>query len=111
MLKELLAANIDLHVDQGDTYYKTFTIRDNTGVAVNLTGLEFTATVKRYHNTGTEYPMTVNILNALTGSISVEMTADETSDLIHDRYVYSIRASDSNDTTKILFGQLMVVPL
>lgn len=111
MLKELLAANIDLYIDQGDTYYKVFTIRDNNGTVVNLTGLEVTVIMKRYFNTETEYELLAEVVTPLAGVISLNMTADLTQELTSDRYVYAVRLSDGNDTTKIMHGQVLVTPL
>ena len=108
MLKELLASNIDLYVDQGDTYYKKFIIKDNSGVALNLAGLDFSAIVKRYYNTDTTYSMSVTVIDSATGQIALEMSSTESSDLVHDRYVYSVLATDGNDTSKILYGQILV---
>jgi hypothetical protein len=111
MLKELLSANIDLYIDQGDTYYKVFTIRDNTGTVINLTGLEVTASLKRYFNVGTDYPLTAEITDAVGGKVTLSMTEVDTSDLVYDRYVYNVKLSDGTDTTKIMSGQALVTPV
>lgn len=111
MLKELIAANLDLYMDQGDSYYKTFTIRDNNGTIINLTGLTISVSMKRYYNTSTQYNLVGTISDAPNGVIALSMSAAATAILKHDRYVYAITLSDGTDTTKILAGQVLVTSL
>lgn len=108
MLKELLAANIDLYVDQGDTYYKEFTIKDNAGTAIDLTGKSLGIDIRRYANTNKTYPMSVNVVNAPSGIISLALTPAQSNSYIHDRYVYQVRISDGTDVIKIMTGQVLV---
>lgn len=108
MLKELLAANIDLYVDQGDTYYKEFTIKDNAGTAVNLTGKSVAVDVRRYANTKKTYPMSASVVTAASGIIALSLTPDQSGLYTHDRYVYQVRIIDGSDVIKIMTGQVLV---
>lgn len=108
MLKELLAANIDLYIDQGDTYYKTFTIKDNNGLAIDLTNVTIEANMKRYMNTGTNYQLDATIVTPLTGSIALSMTELNTNKLVNDRYVYTVKLRDATSSVKIMSGQVLV---
>jgi hypothetical protein len=108
MLKELASANFDLYIDQGDTYYKTFTVKDNSGAIVDLTGLTIETTMLRYFKTGRFYDLQATILNAVNGTIALSMTEMATRFLVENRYVYSVRLRDVNTAVKIMEGQVLV---
>lgn len=108
MLKGLLAANIDLYVDQGDTYYKTFTLKDNTGAAIDLTNKTVSADVRKYANTSRTYPMDVLIENATAGIISLNLTPQQSNLYTSNRYVFQVKVVDSEGSYKVITGQILV---
>ena len=76
--------NLDLYVDQGDTFSKTLVVRDSVGI-VNLTGMTVEATVKRYFNTNKTYACSVSITNPTAGAVTFTMTEVQTAALTQDR--------------------------
>lgn len=109
MIQELSSASFDLYIDQGDTYYKTFTVKDNSGAIVDLTGMTIEADMLRYFGTGRKFGLTASILNPLTGSFALSMTEMDTRFLENNRYVYSVKVRGSNVAVKIMEGQVLVI--
>lgn len=101
--------NLDLYVDQGDTFSKTLVVRDSVGI-VNLTGMTVEATVKRYFNTNKTYACSVSITNPTAGTVTFTMTEVQTAALNQDRYVYSIKLRSGNEAVRVFAGQLLVTP-
>lgn len=108
MLKELIAARVDLYVDQGDSYYKVITVKDNNGTVIDLTALTLLSTVRKYSNTKTVYPLTVTTEEPNLGKLIISLNPAESMQYNSSRYVYEIRLSDGTDTTKIMVGQILV---
>jgi hypothetical protein len=98
---------LDLVLDQGDSYYKEFTLT-HSGVSMNLTGLSIFTDVRRYANTNKVYPLTAQIVNSVTGVISLSLTPQQSMLFKNDRYVYQVKLSDGNDIVKVIQGHILV---
>ena len=107
MITDYQSANVDLYLDQGDTYYKEFTINYNAA-PINLTNLTITANAKRYSNTMTSYQFVVSKVNAVNGIFSLSMSSSITAMLTHGRYVYKVIAVDGTDTITLMQGNILV---
>lgn len=108
MIQELQSARIDLYIDQGDTYYKPFTIKDDSGAVLDLSGYTVEAVMKRYFNTKTDYNLVASVVDAPTGKIALSMTEMASRALLNDRYVYSVKLRNSTVAVKIIEGQVLV---
>lgn len=111
MLKELQAAPVDLYIDQGDTYYKVFTLHDNVGSVIDLTTLTFACTMKRYTNTGTTYALVPVVVDPTTGQFALTMTSTVSSSLVYDKYAYAVTVTNGTDVVKIMYGQVLVTSI
>ena len=108
MLKDLNAANVDLYIDKGDTYYKLINIVDNNGDIIDITGYTITVLMSRYSNTTQTFALTADAIDTTNGKVVISMTATETDKLIYDRYVYSIKLSNVLETVTIMRGAVLV---
>ncbi len=107
MITDYQSANIDLYVDQGDSYYKEFTL-NYSGAPINLTGMSVVADVRRYSNTSKVYPLTAAIKTAASGIISLSLTPQQSMLFDHSRYVYQVKIIDGTDIIKVMTGQILV---
>lgn len=107
-LEQLLPAALDIYIDQGDTYSKTFTIRDDNGDVINLSGMSISVSCKRYYNDTTTYALIGSISDAVGGKIALNMSATETSKLKNSRYVYEVKIYDTYSTVRVMYGQVLV---
>jgi hypothetical protein len=108
LLQELQSARVDLYIDQGDSYYKVFTVKNSLGIVIDLTGLSVECSVKRYYNTHKSYNMRASIASAVEGKILLQMTEQDSRALYEDRYVYSVRLRDNTMAVTIMDGQILV---
>lgn len=110
-LEELDSAELDIYIDQGDSYAKEFSIKDEWGVPINLSGLDISATMHRYYGSGTSYDLVPEFVDATLGKIRLTMTATEAAKLKNPRYVYEVRVSDTYSTTRVVYGQALITQM
>jgi len=106
------AAELDLHIDQGDAYDNVVTLNDQLGSPIDLTGLTVTASLKRYYNSTRDYALTAQSIGTLTnGQILLSMTAENTALLVDPRYVYTVYVTTGGKKVRVLYGQVLVSPM
>lgn len=107
------AAKYDFTIEQGATFSKTFTWKDSTKTAVNLTGYtarmsikltkDDTTAIKSLLSTGTSPNIT---LGGVAGTIIVAMTATETAALNFDKALYDLEMVNGVTITRLLEGDI-----
>lgn len=107
-LEELSAAELDLYIDQGDTFEKIFYVRDEFGQAINLAGMTIIASLKRYYNTGTSFALISEIIDETLGKIKISMSASETAKLVNPKYMYEVKVFDTYATARVVSGQVLI---
>ena len=109
-----MAAIANLTLDQGATFNSDVTVKDSNGNAFNLTG--YTASAKMatgYKSTRTRTTITCNVNgDPTTGIVTLSLTADETSALDAERYVYDLEIlqTSSSTVTRVIEGIITVRP-
>lgn len=118
------AGKLDLNIEQGATFEKTFTIKDSLAAAIDLTGWTFAGKIRhRYDSPATVATFTTAVLNQVTnkGQFTISLTAAQTSAIPVDpsdsinrdltEYLYDIEATKP-DTKKdrVLEGKVKVSP-
>jgi hypothetical protein len=110
--KDFNPAKLDLFIDQGDDFNKIVTLSDQDGDPIDLTGFTFTASMKEYYNTSKDFSLQVAIFGAPTnGQLRLFMTTTASALLTKQRYVYSIRGTDTVDLVRVLDGQALIQPI
>ena len=110
-LEELDPAELDIYIDAGDSYAKDFSIKDEYGQPINLSGLDISATMHRYYGSGTSYALVPTITDAVNGKMRMTMTSTESAKLNNPRYVYEVRVFDTYSTTRIVYGQALITQM
>lgn len=106
------AAELDLHVDQGDAYDNIVTLNDQLGSPIDLTGLTITASLKRYYNSTRDYALTATTVTAGSdGKVLLSITATNTALLVDPRYVYTVYVTTQSKKVRVLYGQVIVSPM
>jgi hypothetical protein len=111
MLKELTAANVDLYLDQGDTYYKLLTVKDSVGDVIDLTDLTVEVSVGEYFGS----PGTIQLVGTIDGDptlgkITLTMNESNSRRLNKMRYVYTVKLRSLTEVVKIMGGHILVTP-
>ena len=108
-----MAAVANLSIDQGATFTSDITVKDITGNVFDLTGYTAVAKLaKGYSSTRTRTAMTTAFAtDRTTGVLTISLTADQTSALDPERYVYDVEITSSTGTvTRVLEGIITVRP-
>lgn len=106
------AVPINLVIEQGTNYYSTFTVTNEDGTPLNLSGYTGTCLMKKSHTSSTTpISLAFGFVSRSNGKISVAMTVSETTALKAKRYVYEIKLISPNGiTTRVIEGLAEVTP-
>ena len=107
----MTARNINLVLDQGVDFEATFTIKNENGSALNLTGYSGAAQLRKHPEASKSTAFTVTYPNRVNGQIKVAMTDTVTATIEGGRYVYDLVLTSPNDyKTRPIQGNLLVIP-
>ena len=105
-----MALKANITIDQGTTFSTTIDVTDEDGNIVNLTGFTGAAQMRKHYTSPTYYAFTVSV-SAITGEVTLSMTANATNNVAPGRYVYDCELTDSNGTvSRLVEGIVTVTP-
>jgi hypothetical protein len=101
-----MSAKYDFDMDQGATFNRTITLKDDNGTVVNLTGNTFAGQIRTSAISGTiAGTFTFAITNASGGVFSWKMTATDSALLPAQQCVYDVEMTQaSGDVVRLLEG-------
>ena len=106
-----MAAVSNLAIDQGTTFSVTITVTDDTGSARNLTNYTARSQMRKTYYTTANTAFTANLLNPTSGTITLDLTATQTSALKAGRYVYDVElVSNTATVERIVEGIVTIYP-
>ena len=108
-----MATKLNLVIDQGATYSNSSIIAyDNTNTAIDFSGNTYTIASKiRKHYASTNAVAFTASSNSSTGHITLQLTANATSNIVSGRYVYDIEiTSNTGIVTRVKEGIVTVTP-
>ena len=110
----MAAAQYDLVIEQGTTFARTVTVKENGGVK-NLTGYVARAQIRRSHDsTAILQTIAVTITDAINGTVTLGITAALTAALSPDQSaVWDMEIDDQAGTpvvTRVLEGRVEIRP-
>ena len=102
----------DITIQQGATFAKTLTIKDDDDVAVDITGNTFRGQVRKHHtSTDTEASFTFTITNGAAGVVTWNLSATDSAAMGHGKFYYDIEWVKSDSTVvRLLEGIADVTP-
>lgn len=107
----MAAAQVDLVIEQGATFYQTFQWNDSTGVAVNLTGYSARMQIRQSISAATTLAnlTTANggiAITGATGTVAITITAAVTSSMNFSHAVYDLElvSPDGVVVTRLVQG-------
>lgn len=103
----------ELTLDQGATFLATVVLRNDDGSVINVAGRTFTSQIRKsYYSTNPTANISVVILDAPNGNISLNITAANTANIKAGRYLYDIKMVDvgGNTIIRIVEGIMTVTP-
>jgi hypothetical protein len=106
-----MAAVSNLAIDQGTTFSVTITVTDDTGSARNLTNYTARSQMRKSYYTTANTAFTANLLNPTDGTITLDLSATQTSALKAGRYVYDVElVSNTATVERIVEGIVTIYP-
>jgi hypothetical protein len=103
----------DITIQQGSDFAKTLTIKDDSNVAINVSGDTFRGQVRKLHSsTDTEASFTFDsTTDGANGIVSWTLTATQTAAMGNGRFVYDVEwVKASGSVVRILEGVADTTP-
>jgi uncharacterized membrane protein YkoI len=99
-------ATHDIEIQQGSTYSKTLTLKDDSDVVINITNDTFRGQVRKHHtSTDAQATFTFSITDGTNGIVVWSLTPTQTSDMTSGKLVYDVEWVKQDGTvTRILEG-------
>lgn len=105
-----MALKANITIDQGTSFATTIDVTDEDGNVIDLTGFTGAAQMRKHYTSTTAYSFTVSI-TAVTGEVTLAMTANATNNVAAGRYVYDCELTDSVGTvSRLVEGIVTVTP-
>lgn len=101
-----MSAKYDITMDQGATFNRTLTLKDDSGTVVNLTGNTFAGQIRTSAHSGTiAGTFSFVITNASGGVFTWKMSPTITAALPAQQCVYDVEMTQANgDVVRLLEG-------
>lgn len=104
-----MATISNIVIDQGQTFTYAFNLANVDGTPKNLTNYTITAQMRKSYGSASAIDFTTSKVN-LEGTITLALTAEETSAIRHGRYVYDVEIESNEETLRVLEGIITVTP-
>jgi len=104
-----MADKVNLTIDQGATFSVDFIVKDSNNEVVNLTDYVGAGQLRRNYASNSSTSFTIGVYS--NGTVRASLSANQTSTLAADRYVYDIEIQNGlNEVTRIVEGIVTVTP-
>lgn len=105
-----MATKANITVDQGTTFSTTISLTDDDGNPIDLTGYTGRSQMRKHFTSSNSQSFTVSLSNN-AGTVTLGLTATQTSNLTPGRYVYDVEVvSGANVISRIVEGIVTVTP-
>jgi len=104
-----MATKANIVIDQGTTFNTIVDLKDENGDPLDTVGYTANSQIRKwYSSSNATVVFTANISN---GSVTLALTANQTSNLESGRYVYDIFLTDAANTiSRVVEGIVTVTP-
>ena len=105
-------AYAELSIDQGSTFLSTVDLVADDGTPINLTGYTLASQIRKsYYSLNPTANLTITVLNAAAGNVTISLDAANTSNIRAGRYLYDIKMqSNIGVVTRIVEGIVTIYP-
>jgi len=107
-----MATKANLLIDQGTTFVAELNLADDNDDIIDLTNHQANSQMRKWYTSSNAAATFTTSINTYSGSITLSLTATQTSSLSAGRYVYDveIRNISTNAVSRILEGIVTVTP-
>mgnify|MGYP003704480047 CR=1 FL=1 len=105
-----MATKANLLIDQGTTFNTVIALTDENGDTFDLTTYTGRAEIRKHYTSTNAVSFGVT-LGGNTGTVTLSLTANQTSNMSAGRFVYDVELNDSsNNVVRVLEGIVTVTP-
>jgi hypothetical protein len=105
-----MATKANLIIDQGTTFSTVISLAGDDGEPIDLTGYTAEADIRKHYSSSNSQSFTVT-LGGQSGTITLSLSANTTSNMIAGRYVYDIELINSyNVVSRVMEGIITITP-
>ena len=100
---------LNLSVNTSTTFNQSFTLTEDDGSALDLTGYTILAQIRKHSSSTTAVSFATTSDSPTTGVLKLSLDPSDTADLKPGRYVYDIVITDTSSTkTRVVEGSVIV---
>lgn len=104
-----MATKVNLVVDQGTTFVSQITFNDENGNTINFSSYTGQAQMRKHFTSSNSTSFSLTL--GSNGVITLQLTANQTGNLVAGRYVYDLEVTDtSNQISRLIEGIVTVTP-
>jgi len=107
-----MAQYTELDLDQGTDFNLDIDLTKNDGTIINCAGYSFASSIRKsYYSRRPVANLTVTILDAANGNVTLGLTAAQTANIKPGRYLFDIKQTDNTGLkTRLTEGIITVNP-
>ena len=104
-----MATKVNLVVDQGTTFVSQITFNNEAGTTINFSTYTGAAQIRKHYSSSNSTSFSVSL--SANGVITLQLTANQTGNLVAGRYVYDLEVTDSSNLiSRLIEGIVTVTP-
>ena len=105
-----MATKANLVIDQGTTFSTDLYLTDDGGEPLLLAGYVANSQIRKWYTSSNPSATFATSINVAAGSVTLNLTSNQTSNLVSGRYVYDVEISDGSTISRIVEGIITVTP-
>lgn len=105
-----MATKSNLVIDQGTTFSTDLSLTDENGDALQLAGYTANSQIRKWYTSANPAAVFTTTINSNAGTITLSLSANQTSNLVSGRYVYDVEVTDGATVSRIVEGIVTVTP-
>jgi hypothetical protein len=105
-----MATKANLVIDQGSTFSTDLSLQDDYGDPMNLSGYTANSQIRKWYTSSNASATFSTSINTSSGTITLDLSATQTSNLTSGRYVYDVEINNGSTVSRIVEGIITVTP-
>jgi hypothetical protein len=105
-----MATKANLVIDQGSTYSTDLELTDDNGDPLVLSGYTANSQIRKWYTSSNAAASFTTSINVESATITLTLTANQTSNLVAGRYVYDVELTSGSEVSRIVEGIVTVTP-
>ena len=104
-----MATKANLVIDQGATFSASLNLTDENGDVLNMNGYSANSQIRKWYTSTNAVSFSTSI-NTDAGTITLELSSDQTANIASGRYVYDVEINDGATVSRVVEGIVTVTP-